>query len=683
MRRAAVIASLLALACGTPRTEVLVVIDTNLEVPGELDRVRVDLIGPGGEPRTSEGFVRGPEDLPLTVGLVDERHAAREVRVTVTGLRNDANVIQRRAVFAFVPHETRILRIDLLRECVGVGCPSDQTCGENGCRPIEVTPQELVPYDPAAVARRDGGAQPDGSTTDGGCVATEEVCDGRDDDCDGRVDEDIDLESDPLHCGACDNACPVDPENAASACVGGTCTLRCDEGFEDCDDEAPTGCEAVLSKPQHCGSCGLRCEGATPFCQPGDAGFACVESCEAGTTDCAGACVDVTSDPLRCGGCDVRCAAPANAVATCMAGACGFECDEGFADCDGDPSNGCESTLHELENCGGCGMRCERPGAVTSCASGSCETVGCQPARGDCDGDASNGCEADLSTPARCGSCTNACPTGVAQGSVACVMGSCRLTCIPGFGNCDSMIANGCERSLSSAGACGMCGVSCADPTPFCTSVASGYACTDGCGTSELCGGSCVDTSRDPLHCGGCDRPCASAPNAIATCTGGSCGLTCAEGYDDCDGDMDNGCEVFLASDPTRCGSCENACTTPPNASATCAMGSCGFACQGSYGDCNAPSADGCETDLGTSVSSCGVCGNACGLRPGATAVECAAGACRVVSCEADLADCDGTFANGCEVDTTVNRNHCGACGNACAPGRRCCGGMCRRNSEC
>src|SRR5687768_6060696 len=99
-----------------------------MDVPGQLDEVRIDLIGPSGETRRSEGGVTGPDDMPRTLGIFDATHTARTVRVSVTGLRGRANVVQRRASFQFVPHEVRILRIDLLRGCVGKACGPNQTC---------------------------------------------------------------------------------------------------------------------------------------------------------------------------------------------------------------------------------------------------------------------------------------------------------------------------------------------------------------------------------------------------------------------------------------------------------------------------------------------------------------------------------------------------------------------------
>ena len=67
------------------------------------------------------------------------------------------------------------------------------------------------------------------------------------------------------------------------------------------------------------------------------------------------------------------CASPADCpgagdhgAPTCDQGACGFQCDAGFADCDGEL--GCEtSTAADKQNCGACGVTC---GAY--CVEGSC-----------------------------------------------------------------------------------------------------------------------------------------------------------------------------------------------------------------------------------------------------------------------------------------------------------------------
>src|SRR5262249_37324395 len=46
-------------------------------------------------------------------------------------------------------------------------------------------------------------------------------------------------------------------------------------------------------------------------------------------------------------------------------------------------------------------------------------------------------------------------------------------------------------------------------------------------------------------------------------------------------------------------------------------------------------------------------------------------------SCNAGHGNCDGTFANGCEVDFATNGSHCGACGHTCGGGA-CVAGVCQ-----
>ncbi|HKP62043.1 MAG TPA: hypothetical protein VJV78_35170, partial [Polyangiales bacterium] len=142
--------------------------------------------------------------------------------------------------------------------------------------------------------------------------------------------------------------------------------------------------------------------------------------------------------------------------------------------------------------------------------------VTCATFTADCDGDAANGCEADLrSDPAHCGACDRAC----ANADCVCRDGQMRQVCRPGHADCDGQAANGCE----------------------------------------------VDIQTDLQHCGACRRRCHTEGHdaLTATCTAGRCQLTCR--YHpfpqiDCDDNADNGCETQAWTDDQNCGMCGVRC---------------------------------------------------------------------------------------------------------------------------
>ena len=78
-----------------------------------------------------------------------------------------------------------------------------------------------------------------------------------------------------------------------------------------------------------------------------------------------------------------------------------------------------------------------RQNVVATCASNRC-TFPCATGFADCDMDAANGCEADLSSPATCGRCSNTCPTSPG-GTASCNSGTCELVCATGLVRSGSM----------------------------------------------------------------------------------------------------------------------------------------------------------------------------------------------------------------------------------------------------
>jgi len=90
-------------------------------------------------------------------------------------------------------------------------------------------------------------------------------------------------------------------------------------------------------------------------------------------------------------------------------------CEPEFENCDQLPRNGCEVDLNSsYQNCGACAASCDdalrdMPRAASAeCRSGRCVVKDCKDGYADCDGAASNGCERALSD-ADCGRCAG-CP---------------------------------------------------------------------------------------------------------------------------------------------------------------------------------------------------------------------------------------------------------------------------------
>jgi DNA-binding beta-propeller fold protein YncE len=464
----------------------------------------------------------------------------------------------------------------------------------------------------------------------------------------------VDTASNLSHCGACDTRCNL--PNAMSACMNGMCAVTsCTGSFADCDMNRSNGCETnTQTDAAHCGMCGVACPARPNARHECNAGFA---NCDG---DAANGCeTDLNTASAHCGACGAACTPP-NGTGACVTGRCTVgACATGFADCNMNAADGCETdTRINVSNCGACGRSCmARPNAFPGCLASVCVTS-CVMGFQDCDGVADNGCEADVRTSgANCGACGRSCTVAHATG--VCTAGTCAVaSCETGFGDCDMSPANGCEVNLQSdASHCNGCGMRCnlAGATATCAGGRCDIAaCNAGRGDCDMnpANGCEVDTQTTVAHCGACGAAC-NLPNATAACAGGRCAVaSCNAGFADCDMNPANGCEVNLSTSTTHCGRCNNLCGFA-NATATCSAGTCALAtCNAGRGNCNMNTADGCETDTQTSATNCGGCGTTC-MFANATAA-CAGGMCALGACTTNFANCNGNAADGCEASLTT-----------------------------
>ncbi len=286
-------------------------------------------------------------------------------------------------------------------------------------------------------------------------------------------------------------------------------------------------------------------------------------------------------------------------------------------------------------------------------------------------------------------------------GATGCPNDSLSTDCVPACANGFTCMSGTCVpgdmvdmEMVHDDGGGGACNPACGGLTPYCNASGHCVACTMdtqcpngkfcdirsdtmavcavGCNGDDRCGGgnmkccnkACVDTGSDPNNCGGCAMPC-SANHAKATCVGGQCQSgTCDFGYDDCNMDPKDGCEVNLHVDPNNCTSCGNSCSLK-NAIPGCADGCYIAACNFGFDDCNQDSKDGCETPVLTDQNNCGGCGIPCKALPNAAA-SCTAGNCVLGACMPGFANCNNNPMDGCEADLTSDPNNCNSCGVVC-----------------
>ncbi len=336
-----------------------------------------------------------------------------------------------------------------------------------------------------------------------------------------------------------------------------------------------------------------------------------VVACGDGQAVCNNRCANVQTDPNNCGACGTTCAAGQ----ACTAGRCEIVCPSGQTLCNG----ACVSIQADRANCGACGMACP---AGQVCSMGACATT-CGAGLTDCMGS----CRDTQTDRGNCGACGTSCPSGQ-----VCVMGACATSCPMGQTECGGV----CVNTQTDRGNCGMCGTACAAGQ-----ICNAGVCELSCATGQTaCGmpAACTDTQSDRANCGMCGNACGDG----LVCSMGMCVPSCAAGQTNCMGSC-----VSTVTNPNHCGACGTVCGPYANAIPSCNLSMCIMTCNRGFNDCNSDRMDGCEIETNADVNNCGRCGNVCRF-PNAVPA-CMTGACRIASCNPGFENADGIAENGCE----------------------------------
>ena len=197
---------------------------------------------------------------------------------------------------------------------------------------------------------------------------------------------------------------------------------------------------ASTANPSQCTREATTCEGACYACGPG-----CGRTCR--KTLCGDTCLDTQNDPTHCGSCGHACPAQDGAHSPgCRAGVCVMICDAGHADCDNDPSNGCETSLGTVLDCLHCGDSCTH--FADQCNAPIC---------------GANGCEAQPTNEGQ----------GCNGGTGTCQNGQCQVTCVLRNGLCLGTSRTCCDADR-------VCGDDACGNTSVCLGTA-GASCSGNC----------------------------------------------------------------------------------------------------------------------------------------------------------------------------------------------------------
>lgn len=169
-------------ACTSPATQLVVAVDTDYQVPAELERVEAKVQRPTGELSSTlawdlvadgQAAMSGQAMMPFSFGVApQEGETDLEIMVVVEGFgrRTDQTpLVVARARTGFIEGKRLHLPIFLAKRCENVACGLNETCEGGVCVSDDRPPKSLNPYDPQTEIEVPPPPMPDGGV-DGGVV---------------------------------------------------------------------------------------------------------------------------------------------------------------------------------------------------------------------------------------------------------------------------------------------------------------------------------------------------------------------------------------------------------------------------------------------------------------------------------------------------------------------------------
>lgn len=134
-----------AIGCGDS-TQLVVVVDSDYNVPGDVDVLELDVATLDGEEIKSHEWTltsdpdvhnAGETSFPLSFGILAfEGEPSRRVRIRVSASKDFSSRQTVEASSDFVTDKRLLLNLFIAKACEDVRCGDGETCSKNGCEPI-------------------------------------------------------------------------------------------------------------------------------------------------------------------------------------------------------------------------------------------------------------------------------------------------------------------------------------------------------------------------------------------------------------------------------------------------------------------------------------------------------------------------------------------------------------------
>jgi len=173
MKYASLLLLLGLIGCKSDATQVLVVVETDLLVPTEMDKVHARILdqkGQGIAPKSEADFsVASAGAIPFSFGVAPEGDPGGVLVVSLDAIRpGGGKIFEVRAVTEFQEGKTLLLPMFLLRTCAGITCQAGETCRNGSCGSDDygvldevVSGQEVMRVIPPAPTFADAAVTPD------------------------------------------------------------------------------------------------------------------------------------------------------------------------------------------------------------------------------------------------------------------------------------------------------------------------------------------------------------------------------------------------------------------------------------------------------------------------------------------------------------------------------------------